>query len=264
MRFVSRSGSFEVPFFGMTYRGRLDSFIDRSVYCYGAYEHELLELAGGILNPGAVVMDVGANTGQHSLFFSRRAAHVHAFEPWAPLCESIEEKIALNGLRNITVHRYGLGDKSGTIPFFAPHDENHGSGSFVPEHSPGNREMLLPVVRGDEFGATLTRLDLVKIDVEGFEPEVIRGLRATLARLRPAVLFECSTTTRCAFPTVASILAALPAGYEIYRITTRRVVAGLFERPTHTLTKAQRGDAPEQEILAVDGLHHHNAVIVSV
>lgn len=60
---------FIVPFFGLKYAGNLNNFIDRAVYFYGAHEREALLYMGSRINPDAVVLDIGANVGHHSLFF---------------------------------------------------------------------------------------------------------------------------------------------------------------------------------------------------
>ena len=71
---------FAVPFYGRTYRGNLNNFIDRAVYFFGAYEREVMEYMGSLIMSDSVVLDIGANVGHHSLFFSTKAKEVHAFE----------------------------------------------------------------------------------------------------------------------------------------------------------------------------------------
>jgi len=54
-----------------------------------------------------VFLDIGANTGQHSLFMSRHAKEIHAFEPWAPVLIKLRRHIEINRLKNVVVHPSG-------------------------------------------------------------------------------------------------------------------------------------------------------------
>jgi FkbM family methyltransferase len=220
---------FEAPFFGKTYVGYLNNYLDWTVYYYGVYERPLMRLMGDLLKRGSVVMDVGANVGHHSLYFSTRASEVHAFEPYAPLRPYIEEKIARNEITNVRIHPFGLGEKNESLPFFMPEGSNQATGSFIEAHLPGRPMTTLEVRRGDDFGASLDRLDFVKIDVEGFEAPVLRGLRETFERLRPIVLFEYSDATREQLQDLPAITALFPAGYSIYAISRRKNYLWLFD-----------------------------------
>ena len=178
--------TFESDFFGMRFRGRLNSYIDWTVFFYGSYESETLFLIRDILRgrPGAVMLDVGANVGVHSLYASQ-FAQVHAFEPYPPILAALRENVAINGAR-VQIHGFGLGERTETLPFTAPTGDNRAIGTF--RHGCGT--LSLPVVRGDEFCAPLPRVDLIKIDVEGFEASVLRGLRETISRWHPALICE--------------------------------------------------------------------------
>ena len=69
---------FTVPFYGRTYRGNLDNFIDRVVYIFGAHERQVMEYTGTFITSESVVLDIGANVGHRALFFAS-AKEVHAF-----------------------------------------------------------------------------------------------------------------------------------------------------------------------------------------
>jgi len=243
----------EVPFFGRIYRGRLRNYIDWTVFFYGAYEREILMLMREILRARAdsIFMDVGANLGQHTLFAADVAAVVHAFEPFGPARAALEDKLRINAIRNVEVHAVGLGERRSTLPFFPPQGSNQGTGSFLAESASVNGEPIpLPIISGDDVGLGLGRLDLVKIDVEGYEGAVLSGLRRTLERHRPVVLFEYSQRTRNQLRSVDSLRALLPADYRLYEIATRRIVLAVFEIPGFRLTPV--GDAiTSLELLAV-------------
>jgi len=89
---------FETDFFGLPYSGYMDNFIDWTVFYYGAFSVNELQLlaalAAGLRARGKPVnfYDVGANVGHHSLFMSRHAEHIFAFEPFAKVRSEMERK----------------------------------------------------------------------------------------------------------------------------------------------------------------------------
>ena len=214
-------GEFTVPFFGRIYRGRLDSYIDWVVFFFGAYEAGVLlfleSAARALDRPDTVFVDIGANVGQHTLFMSAHAATIHAFEPYEPVRRRLLEKIADNRLDNVTVHPVGLGQRDERRPFHAPAGENTGTGSFRPRPAGEHRPTIegVAVVEGDRYFAQagITRVDLVKIDVEGLEVEVLTGLRRTLRRDRPLIVMELSAETRALLGGENELMALLPDRY---------------------------------------------------
>ena len=187
---------FEVAFFGLRYRGNIASFIDWSVFVFGAYERGLLQFladaAHALAGDDAVYVDIGANVGQHALYMSHHTTTVHAFEPYEPVRRRIEEKIADNRLGNILVHPVGLGAADAGLPFYAPVSFNQGQGTFLPGivGTGGAPVGELQVARADAWFPAhgIDRVDLIKIDVEGFEPNVLRGMRAVIERHRPVIV----------------------------------------------------------------------------
>lgn len=189
---------FACDFFGLTYEGDLASYIDWNVYFHGAYELGLLKFlkaAATAAGPGAVFLDIGANVGQHSLFMSAHVAQVHAFEPWAAARDAILRKLDVNRITNVAVHAVGLSDRDQEAVYYAPTSSNLGTGSFVPGHNFSNHAAgRLPLVAGDSYLARhgIDRVDVIKLDVEGFEPQALDGLSAILSRCRPVVALECN------------------------------------------------------------------------
>jgi len=88
------------------------------------------------------------------------------------------------------IHPVGLGAKTGTLPFVADVPGNLGSAHFQEQES--DETIFLDVVRGDSYIIELgiKDIDFIKIDVEGFELEVLQGLRKTIERYRPILTFE--------------------------------------------------------------------------
>lgn len=219
----SRNIAFDTDFFGLRYRGVSSNLMDAAILLYGAYEKPLLywlrDTTELLQDDHLVFLDVGANTGQHSLFMSRLAAEVHAFEPYPPILERLYYAVESNSLTNMFVHPVGLGEANETLEFFEPPPQNQGTGSFV--HSFQDRPdavTKLRVVIGDEYLAEqgIERVDLMKIDVEGYEKKVLAGLAKTMERERPILVMEVTVSRgkEELFTSQNQLIAAFPAGYE--------------------------------------------------
>ena len=158
----------------------------------------VLRLLGDVLDDAAVVLDVGANIGVHAIAAARIAirGRVMAFEPSPSIADYLVRNLARNQVASVDVRLLALGSKSGELTFF--HNPGYAAGSTVIENSAnllrdnlGPGEVItVPATTLDAVAADLDRLDLIKIDTEGHDPEVLRGGIETIARLRPVVLLE--------------------------------------------------------------------------
>lgn len=226
---------FSANFFGLQYQGNLNNSIEFNIYYHDAFEKPLLFFLRDTLSalnnhsnpaPPAVFADIGANIGQHSLFMSRFATQVHAFEPYAPVRERLHFHIGLNGIENIRVHAVGLGEHDEKLPFFAPTGRNQGIGSFdASTVSKGNHAAgELQLVHGDRYFADegIASPALIKVDVEGFEKNVLKGLRQTLASARPVLITEITYGKALSFASVEELKATLPPDYLLFAFDTRK------------------------------------------
>ncbi len=212
---------FEVDFFGLRYPGDLSWYLDWNVYFFGAYEKTSLLYLRDLLRDrgGEVFIDIGANVGQHTLFMSKYARVIHAFEPWDVVRRSIEEKIKRNSLTNVKIHPVGLGERHEWLPYYAPLGSNTGTGSFDSHHATDRNRLSekLEIVNGDEYFEAngICDIDLIKIDAEGFEKFVLLGLRKTLARSKPTVFLEVSESTLRTLDGPDELRRCAPECYEV-------------------------------------------------
>lgn len=221
---------FVQDFFGIQYRGNLNNNVDFHIYFYGAFEKPLLFFLRDTMHALAaqqtVFIDVGANVGQHSLFMAAHGASVHAFEPLKQVRERLLAQIDANRLDNICVHPLGLGNENARIPFFAPTGNNLGIGSFDPGTvSKGNVNIGdLELAAGDSYFQTrgIDAIDLIKIDVEGFEKLVLQGLQESLGRTRPIVVCEITYGNAMSFASLAELQALLPGDYALFTFDMRK------------------------------------------
>lgn len=167
-----------------------DRYIGQSLDTYGEFSQGEMELLGQIIQPGQVVLDVGANIGTHTVFFAQQVGPsgiVFAFEPQRVLFQILCGNVALNALTNVHTRQAAVGRQAGTVRFLAPDYTTTGNfgGVSIDEHSHGEEAPLYPI---DQLG--LTACHLIKIDVEGMEGDVLTGAEQTIRRLRPVLYVE--------------------------------------------------------------------------
>ena len=166
-------------------------FEHADIFWFGKKDMAEIEHMRRLLPAGSVILDIGANLGFYSLELardSRLAAAIHAFEPHPGTHRRLVRHITANGLSSrITPHTLALSDTAG-----------HGHMSQCAGNSGAthlsNDASGLPVVTTtlDAFVSRngLTRLDALKIDVEGMETAVLRGGLETLERFKPMLVIE--------------------------------------------------------------------------
>jgi FkbM family methyltransferase len=176
----------------LTFRLYPGEYVDRHIFIEGIYERRFLDLVRSyfLKHPGSAMLDIGANIGNHALYLSDCFEAIHCFDPNPTVIRMLEDNIRLSRLSNIAVHRVGLSNKAGEMPFLENRDGNLGNSGFV--EIAGKDTIMLPIEVGDDYVSrlNLSKIDFIKIDVENHEPEVFEGLKQTIATHRPIVAFE--------------------------------------------------------------------------
>lgn len=139
-------------------------------------------------------LDVGANIGNHSMWFSRFFQQVVAFEP-NPVCVRLfEANIMMNRLPNLMLVAHALSDHDGQALLHANLQGNLGGSSLGQSAKAGATQSFpIRLLRGDDALAQMVGLPpvrFIKLDVEGHEHAALRGLEHTLRNDQPLVLFE--------------------------------------------------------------------------
>jgi len=234
--------------------GDISSFVDRQTYVYGGYEQGFIDIFVAYMpkDKRRTILDVGANFGTHSLCFSRYFDNVHAFEPNPSLWETFQKNMAFNGFENVMLHRVGLADSEAELAFHLIEKNNSGLGTFstIEQYDLPLKEICkAQVVVGDDYLTkhNINKVDAIKIDVQGFEPEVLRGLEKTLKRDRPIVWFEFAGGTYSKVNDRDEALRLFPENYKLYRFVEKSNW-GLYST---SLEKVLKGELPLADYLAV-------------
>jgi len=153
------------------------------------YEAGPLHQVARYITPDSVVLDAGANIGNHMLFFALicGAKQVISVEIMRQTFRLLARNVELNQLDNVTLHNIGLGAVAGKANLFAQTLNNLG-GTVVAPNDTGAYDL----VTVDSLG--LDQLDFMKVDVEGTHLDLLEGARETLRRHRPVVWVELRTS----------------------------------------------------------------------
>ena len=161
------------------------------------YEIEELELIAEHVRPGAVMLDVGANVGNHTLYVALflDARKVICVEPNRQAAAILRVNVDLNRLNDrVELHLgIGLSDGPGAAVIGATPDMNLGGVALTRQEGGP-----IPLVGGDDQLAG-EQVEFIKIDVEGMELDVLRGLQRTIETCRPVMLVEVDETTAADF-----------------------------------------------------------------
>jgi len=155
--------------------------------CKGKYyEHKMISYIQKHYNGGRFI-DIGACFGNHTLAFSRVADKVESFEPEASLMLLLSTNVMINVQPDkVGIHHTALGNKIGFAKFELPSKKNCGQGRIT---STGITH--IPITTLDSY--KFSDVTLIKIDVEGYELEVLKGAKKTIKSELPDMFIECAT-----------------------------------------------------------------------
>jgi FkbM family methyltransferase len=188
----------------------------------GTYERTVQDTFQRFIRPGMVVYDIGAHVGFYTLLAARLAGpegQVYAFEPFPPNYDYLNRHVQLNGLRTVATYKQAVSDTIGTL-VFQP-GANTYTGHLV-EKVPGPNDIAVKVVTVDGIIAagTLPPPDFVKVDVEGFEMNALRGMERLIRKNHPIIQVSATDDQS---PNVFAFLRL--NGYRIEKVTDNDVVA---------------------------------------
>ena len=187
------------------------NWVGWNIFCFGFYSVNLINLLKSIVKVGDVVVDVGANIGDITLILANRVGQtgkVYAFEPFPLALEKLQENCRLNNLKNVKALDFALSNLSGGSTLYCPRPYTGQLRGVGKTGLTGMSTLAKPdedYMRGVEFlefGVTQTtldefanienlqRVDLIKIDAEGFDYKVIDGGRACISEFQPYIIFE--------------------------------------------------------------------------
>lgn len=163
--------------------------VDMMIFKNGIYEKEIVDDIYSELDSSKILLDIGSNIGQHSLLLSPYCKEVHSFEPIKSVYDQFNESIRINRFQNIHTYNIAVSDKKESKSFNFV--KNHaGTSSFVEREAQNEVEKI--TVHTDTLANILIdkKIDVIKIDVEGFEAVAIMGNKDFILKNRPVIFLE--------------------------------------------------------------------------
>jgi FkbM family methyltransferase len=178
---------------GITFEVDLNDYVGHYLYFFFDNSlHALLSMA----KEGDYVFDIGANIGSTSLYLAQKIGDkgkVFSFEPDPYNYEQLKKNVNLNSFSNIEIFNIGLGNNSGTYKLFIDTPTNRGGNRILDEKMGSGKEFhYILVEKFDDWinNLKINRVDLIKIDVEGYEYNVLLGAENTLRKFKPKLFIE--------------------------------------------------------------------------
>jgi FkbM family methyltransferase len=172
-----------------------DMFMGQSYLHYGECFQLEVDLLLPLLAFPGIVIDVGANMGVHTIplakELARQGRRMLSFEPQPVIFQQLCANLALNGLMNVLALPYACGSTSGVVSFAPPDYANQGNFGGIAMSAQGgiSAVMTAPCHTLDEI-VQEAQVTLIKIDVEGFELEVLKGAKNVLNHFHPVLYVE--------------------------------------------------------------------------
>lgn len=171
------------------------------------YEISILEKWLPYIKDSKVVLDIGANLGNHTLFWAKNTDYsaIYSFEPYPVNYERLAHNIANNSLKNVFPVNYGVGARKGYTKVLNFSEDNYGATTLDTGISDSGDIRIIDI---DTFVSDhgLNQVDFVKIDTEGFEESVLAGMQQVIKLHRPDLWVEVSENS---FHHVIDILLAM-------------------------------------------------------
>lgn len=180
---------------------------------------------------GDVILDVGANLGYYALNFAQRSigGSVYCFEPDPHNFRKLKKNISQNDFSNIKLFNYGLGKESGSFYLGVIDKHNTGMNSVVSEKNAdivSQSEIHIKALDQVDEILNLKKIDLIKVDIEGYEYHFLLGARQTITKHHPLVFMElCDAHLRRQDSSANAIIELLyDLGYNSIKTTSNQKI----------------------------------------
>lgn len=194
--------------------------IERILLYTHAYDEKTLLCLMRVVSQGDVCIDVGANIGAIALSLAYRVGEkgrVYAFEPGPTLCARLQNNVEATRLPNVEVFQNGLGRKQEIL--FWQMEEGENAGNAIISRTATPTQCRVYTLDGFLKSRGVTRIDFIKIDVEGMELDVVEGAREVIRQHTPILLVETRVTEGPLGESIITLLQVLSEeGYEFWDI----------------------------------------------
>nr|WP_294774865.1 FkbM family methyltransferase [uncultured Flavobacterium sp.] len=224
------SGKIALEFNGFKMYAGVTSAIESNVVFNSYNEIKVLELISRLASNGYHFIDIGANIGIHSMTAAKANPDIEifSFEPESNNFTNFLQNIGLNQFDNIRPFKMGLGNFKGNTFMNINEGWNKGKHSLKVNFQENDKKITIPVNQLDSFKEYVTGNKLLlKIDVEGFEKEVLEGAKTVVSQVENGVIIIELVTEINSLETCHEIVNLLSTyGFDqMYKINTENKLA---------------------------------------
>ena len=170
----------------------ISDYLEHAIY-FGFKDKAQDELFA-LCKSGAIIIDIGTNIGYVLLNFARIAGNrgvVFGFEPNPITYNKCMKNISLNDFSNIKVFNMALGNESKEKILIVPYSRNMGGAYLTSTNSSdGGTKVAMNMLDSFVMENQISKIDLIKIDVEGFEFNVLNGAKESIKKYKPILFIE--------------------------------------------------------------------------
>ena len=174
-----------------------DKYIGKSMELYGEWSQGEVDKICSIISEGDCIVEVGSNIGTHTVPIAKHVGDtgkVIAFEPQRIMYQILCANIIENNLTNVWAYNCAVSNEVGiaTVPDIPLTKEVNFGGVCISEQKDNDYTVDLKSIDSLD----LPRVDFIKIDAEGYEPQVLLGAQKTILRDKPPMLIEYNPNDR--------------------------------------------------------------------
>ena len=184
---------------GTTMLLTLKDWVQKNIFLFGYYEKNETDFWNNLTQHKNIVFDIGANVGYYGLIASKKInphGKVFGFEPVSHIYKRAEHNIKLNGIQNFILNNIALSDKVGELTINVGNDANLGMSGINHHNYLSGISEVVKVETVDHYvnSNNISQIDVIKIDVEGSESYVLKGMERSVADFKPTILIEILDT----------------------------------------------------------------------
>jgi FkbM family methyltransferase len=171
-------------------------YVHRDVFWYGTKDYWDVFHICNILKRDDVIFDLGANFGYYSICLAKYLSNkcsIYSFEPFPTTFKKLTQNVIINDMQGtINLYQMGVSSESGDMSISVRVSCNSGSATLIANQNYENEVALVKVVTLDDFVERndIHKINFVKIDVEGFETNVLKGWKKGLSKFKPILFLE--------------------------------------------------------------------------
>lgn len=164
-------------------------------YIYFGFKEKAKEHLIELAEIADIVLDIGANIGETSLRLGQKIqtdGKVFAFEPAQYNYNQLQKNLSLNSLKNISTYPLGIGAFEGKFKLYTIDQHNKGKNKISENNLPDSKKETIQLTTIDQFVKSnqIPKVDLIKLDIEGFEMKALKGGMKTLKKYSPKLFIE--------------------------------------------------------------------------